>query len=738
MSFVEELKRRNVFRVGIAYAVTVWVLIQAFSIFLPTFDAPQWVMKVISLVLIAGFPVVLIFAWAYELTPEGLKRDGEVNPQQSIAPQTGKKLNHAIIVLMAVAISFLLFDRFSSGPGSITEPGAGQAEVPAPVIEPGPTSPNEPTRQSIAVLPFDNRSMSAEDEFFVEGIHDDLLTNLARIGSLKVISRTSVGKYQDTQLSIPEIARELGVATIMEGAVQRAGDTVRINVQLIDANTDEHLWAEIFDRQMTAENLFAIQSEISEKIADALKATLSAEERQRINVKPTENLAAYNAYLRGRQLLAQRNSESVDQAAAEFRRAVDLDPEFALGWASIAEAAGLQARYSDLDLLESLQIRRNATERALALNNQLGEAHLAKAGLLEEDELYPEAEASYLRAIDLSPGNATAYQQYADFLSIFAVRRSEALGYMQRALELDPMSSIVRVRLGGVLMDLGRFEAAEQQLNELVELDPGFAATYSMLAELKSRTGRMDEQVRWIRKSMELDPGRLALSNQLLWAYMSLGDTESMLEIRAEMAAVNPDHMITGFVDLSHGMYTGNLDAAQESAQWVNQRIGRQPWFQRIFGFLNNMAGDYAAARANFVISDPEFFNRSTWDKGLEANSQMGCFVGWILLQTGDEGLGNDLLDYTENFLLNQLPGHIEHADQYDAESCFMARGQVDKALDYLEVKYSHRHYGGWYFLRKHPQFEPLWGHPRFEAAMRQVEKEMAIQRANLRNEAKT
>ncbi len=191
---------------------------------------------------------------------------------------------------------------------------------------------------SIAVLPFDNRSALEEDEFFVDGIHDDLLSTIAKIGSLKVISRTSVMEYRDTNKKIPVIAKELGVANILEGGIQRSGNQVRINVQLIDAVTDEHLWAEIFDRELTAENLFAIQSEISQNIANALKTVLSLEEKTRINTRPTDNLQAYDSYLRGRQLMATREAAKLEQAVEEFNKAVELDPQFALAWVGVADA----------------------------------------------------------------------------------------------------------------------------------------------------------------------------------------------------------------------------------------------------------------------------------------------------------------------------------------------------------------------------------------------------------------
>jgi TolB-like protein len=363
VSLFQELKRRNVFRVGIAYGVAAWVLLQLTDVLGEILELPEWGGKLILLLLVVGFIPALILAWAFELTPEGVKRESEVDRSQSVAPRTGRKLNGVILVLMTIGISYLLIDKFYISRHVFPPSAAIEATQENAQPETEPVAKPAVDSQSIAVLPFENRSRLEEDAFFVEGIHDDLLTNLARIGSLKVISRTSVNKYKETEKTIPEIAGELGVATVMEGAVQRSGNTVRINVQLIDANNDQHLWAEIFDRELTADNLFAIQSEISEKIASALQATLSPEEQERLNERPTQNLAAYDAYLRGRQLMARRNSQDLDQAAHEFERAVELDPEFALAWVSIAEVSSLQLSYSSLGLLESIERRRMATER---------------------------------------------------------------------------------------------------------------------------------------------------------------------------------------------------------------------------------------------------------------------------------------------------------------------------------------------------------------------------------------
>jgi len=317
------------------------------------------------------------------------------------------------------------------------------------------------SRQSIAVLPFDNRSRNVDDEYFTEGMHDDLLTNLARISSLKVISRTSVNQYKDTEKTIPQIAIELGVATIMEGAVQRSGDTVRINVQLIDAETDEHLWAEIFDRELTAENLFAIQSEISQKIANALEATLSPEETQRLNDFPTQSMEAYNAYLRGRQLLPQRNTKDLAKAMESFEEAVELDPEFALAWVGIAESAGLLESHGTLNPDRQLQIMEIAIGHALDIDPNLGEAYVSQGMLFDELGQWEQSEAAYKRAIELSPNYATAYHWYSNLILNTNDRRQEALALLLKAEQLDPLSPVIKNNIAIAYGLMGRFAESE-------------------------------------------------------------------------------------------------------------------------------------------------------------------------------------------------------------------------------------------------------------------------------------
>ncbi|MGB5292082.1 MAG: hypothetical protein WBN41_11605, partial [Lysobacterales bacterium] len=550
MSFIRELKRRNVVRVGIAYLVGSWLLIQVADIVFETIGSPAWVMQTLLAILAIGLPVALFLAWAFELTPEGVKLEKDVDRSRSIAPQTGKKLNNTIFILMALAIAYLLYDKFSAPaqPGSdhFSQQSSGQTtntnETTALTqVEAIAKAEEEPaiTKQSIAVLPFDNRSNREEDQFFTDGIHDDLLTTIARIGSMKVISRTSVMEYRDTTKKIPEIAKELGVANILEGGIQRSGDQVRINVQLIDAQTDEHLWAEIFDRELTAQNLFAIQSEISQKIADALHTTLSPEETERINTMPTQNLDAYNAYMRGRQLLATRAAVDIEESIKEFQKAVDLDPQFALAWVALADSTYLLGFYGTTDNEKSLAIRQEASARALEIDPGLGEAYVSLGSLLYDLGEYDEMDSAFKKAIELSPNYATSYHFYSGKLDRFS-RTEDSVDLMRKAAELDPRSGIIGTNVADVYARQGSYSRAEHQYKKVIELNPNFPRGYQGLASFYGfYVGRFDLAIQNSKIALTMDPGSLNDLNNLVIYSLEIGDQEAVNRYRDELADVN-------------------------------------------------------------------------------------------------------------------------------------------------------------------------------------------------------
>jgi TolB-like protein/Tfp pilus assembly protein PilF len=738
MSFFAELKRRNVIRVGIAYVVVAWLVMQFSDVVLGNIEAPGWVFQVIMLVLAIGLPLVLVFAWAFEMTPEGLKKEKDVDHSQSIAPQTGKKLNNAILVLMAFAIAYLLYDKFSgpAQPGSdhFSQQTSGQT---TDTNEKSALSPvgatDQPaqtiSRQSIAVLPFDNRSPDANDAYFAEGIHDDLLTNLARIGSLKVISRTSVTQYKDTEKTIPQIAVELGVATIMEGAVQRSGDQVRINVQLIDAQTDEHLWAEIFDRELTAQNLFAIQSEISGAIAAALKATLTSDEQRQVNTVPTQNLRAYEAYMRGRQFMATREVAKLKEATGEFRAAVDLDPLFALAWVGVADSYNLLASYGSFNLEKALVIREDAVKHALAIDPGLGEAYASLATIHGDRGEYTAMESAYRKAIELSPNYATAYQWYGNVMTGLS-RAQEAVDLNLKAAELDPRAAIIATSLGGAYANQGLLSRAEQQYRKVIELNPDFPQGYGSLGNFYAfYLGRFDLAIQNLRTALKMDPGSVNVLMFLAAFSLEIGDDESANQYRQAIADISDQDFRLGWADMLISQAQGNAEGIREAWKWTSSRINNYSFYSESAALFELAHGDPTAARRIYLGAEPGWIDPGSWGRLIDISPSTGCLVAWTFSKTGDEALGAALLDQTLAFF-DKLPGLIEHVEVWDPQFCYLAAGDKEKALTTIETQLVNN----FLFWRKTydqlPMYEQIRFEPRYQAAMTERDRRLADQRA--------
>ena len=454
-SFFRELKRRNVIRVAIAYIIVAWLLLQVVDVVVPILALPDSVGKLVLLLMGIGFPLALIFAWAFELTPEGLKREKDVVRDESITTRTGRKLDRTIIVVLVVALGLSLYANFSGREETDKTESIG----------------NEDADRSFAVLPFTNRSADQADAFFVDGIHDELLTQLAKIGSLKVISRTSVMEYRDTTKKIPEIAEELGVANILEGGVQRAGDRVRIFAQLINAATDEHAWAETYDRELTVNNLLEIQSEIARSIATALHATLSPEEDGQLDRRMTDDLPAYEAYLRAQSLRRTEHPEARQTAIDELLFALERDPEFAAGWAELAYAY-LQ-NYWFIDPTESLRnLAREAIDKGRAIEPDLVD-------------------------LDVSEG----YYHYWGFRDY-----DKALQALERAAKVAPGDVEVISLIGYINRRQGKFEEMLSAMKRRLELDPRQADTYFLMAETHQLIDRWPEMVEALQTGLLLEP----------------------------------------------------------------------------------------------------------------------------------------------------------------------------------------------------------------------------------------
>src|SRR5437660_1771160 len=324
-NFFAELKRRNVVRMAGLYLVGAWLLTQVAGTVLPMFGAPDWLPRTVVILLAIGFVPALIFSWVFELTPQGLKRDEDVPPEESIAPQTARRMNRIIIAVLVLALGYFVFDKFVLTPRRAAVPNESK-------------SVNSISAKSIAVLPFENLSDDKGAAYFADGIQDEILTKLASIADLKVISRTSTARYKSKPEDLRTVSQQLGVATVLEGSVQKAADKVRVNVQLIDARADSHLWAKTYDRDI--KDVFAVESEVAQEIADSLQARLSPAEANTVASAPTKDAQAYDLFLKGEfeQRVANSNfrPESFDQAARWFKEAIARDPNFGLSIAPLA------------------------------------------------------------------------------------------------------------------------------------------------------------------------------------------------------------------------------------------------------------------------------------------------------------------------------------------------------------------------------------------------------------------
>jgi len=552
--FIRELSRRNVFKVAAVYVVTAWLVMQIADTMFPAFQMPAWTITFVAFLLLIGFPIALLFSWAFEMTPDGLKRETDVERSESIVTQTGNKLNVITITLLGIAVVFFALDKF----------GVGDKESGTAIAQ---------DKKSIAVIPFENISGDAANDPFTIGIHDDLLTHLSRIGSLKTISRTSMLQYRNTTKTIPEIARELGVATILEGGVQRSGDRIRINAQLIDAETDSHLWAATYDRQLTASNIFAIQTEIAMSIAEALAATLTEGEQQRLAKVPTESLAALDAYFLGKQLLERRTRESLLAAVEYFEEVIKLDPDFALGHSGLADAYMILPEHDenlDLDMVKQKSVA--AVNRALELDPNIPEVLASMAwNLMIHEYKWDEAEKIMRRALEIEPNNTNALHWMSHILS-WQGRQEEGLKYAERAVEVDPLSLLMERNLSYILVDSGRFDEAIKLAYEVRERDPGLSEVIGDLWLFMLRAERIEEAVAAMQiwaVTTHRDQDAISRLGKLFLEYQQTGepvDLPADLLERAELGLEDVGQVYAYFED------TENTLIALEQA--VEERSG--------------------------------------------------------------------------------------------------------------------------------------------------------------------
>jgi TolB-like protein len=437
MSLFEELKRRNVFRVGIAYAISAWVLLQVVDLVLENVAAPQWVMQIFMLAMAIGFPIALIFAWAFEMTPEGVKLEKDVDRSESITKKTAQRMNRNIIIALVIAVTLLLVDKFT--PDTLEQ---GSDPISPEVVQidessmAGELDLTPVSEKSIAVLPFVDMSPKSDQAYFADGISEEILNVLVKTHSLKVAGRTSSFQFRDRNEDLRVIGEQLGVEHILEGSIRKANNRVRITAQLVKASDGFHLWSETYDRDLT--DIFAIQDEIARAITDALAIELELEEGENsLATVSTGNMEAYDRYLEARGLIARRLD--FPRAIGLLNEATELDPDFAAGWAANAQAHSLSIYYDLVDRDEYKDIAESMAKRALEIDPDLSAAYSVLGDVYRDRYEWSKARENYLRALALNPDDIEANEQYAQMLWRMSYM-DEALKYSSRATELDPLS----------------------------------------------------------------------------------------------------------------------------------------------------------------------------------------------------------------------------------------------------------------------------------------------------------
>jgi TolB-like protein/Tfp pilus assembly protein PilF len=484
-NFLGELKRRNVYKVAVAYAVVSWLLIQVATQVFPFFEIPNWAVRLVVLLLILGFPVALILSWAFEITPEGIKRESEIAPNESIMRHTGRKIVALTILVAVIAAGLLAFQLLRSKFAVTSRQNEAGTGLGGPVAE-------IPVK-SIAVLPFDNLSDDKSNAYFAEGIQDEILTRLSKIAALKVISRSSTQKYKSAPDNLRDVGRQLGVANLLEGSVQKIANAVHVNVQLIRAATDEHLWAESYNRKL--DDVFGVEGEVAGAIADQLNAKLTGVEQKAVTEKPTQNTAAYDAYLRGLAIEhTQYSYDAYQQAARDYVEAVQLDPNFAFAWARLAVLRSFLYFNAVDPNTNTAGAVKEATDRAMALAPEAGESWIAQGAyryrVLRD---FAGAVTAYKQAQIRLPNNSYLLQNLA-----FVQRRlglwQEAEATFKKALELDPRDFQLLGSLGGEFYTyLRRFDDARAAMDRALEISPDSASVRASKAVTFQNEGRLDE-----------------------------------------------------------------------------------------------------------------------------------------------------------------------------------------------------------------------------------------------------
>lgn len=706
---ISELKRRNVFRVATAYVVSGWVVVQVVDLATEAFAAPSWVMQMTIALLVAGFIPALIVSWAFELTPEGLKRESELSDQPAAARHTGQRLNIAVIVLLLVAIALLLADRFLFTRQAIdsrvqTDTGESVWQL-----------------DSVAVLPFADFSPGRDQDWLGEGIAETLLHALAQVDGLRVSARTSSFAYRERNADIATIGQELGVATVLEGSVQRAGDQLRVVAQLIRTDTQEHLWSKTFDR--STEDIFVIQDEIAAAVTASLVDSTSTDTPETART----GTDVYDLYMEGRQLWQERDQESVDRAVELLGRAVAMDPDYAPASSELATALLFQVIYGEAELENNRSLIERHVRNALAIDPDNAQAWATRGLLLEQLDLKAEAVAALHKAESLSPNDANI-QVWLGNRYLDAGRFNEAAKHFEHALELDPLNTFVRARYTNSLSNIdSNHPAIERVARDTVRLFPDNEGSWQSLVNVLRNKGETADMILTAFDAARHHPDTSGWPMQVAGGFATLGDQETADLWVARALQIDHETLVWPGIYLERDVDRFLELALEQFEAHGNANMSQLVTAYRLAGRIDD-AWDLVQTQIERV--------RSARRSGQPASIDDfdGLLTGvWLARQRGEEEDARILGELVDEKLEEIRETGVLDNNVAPDLAVAAVHGEMDRVLELLpEVLPAHRGYLGT-IIPIDPIYQPIVEEPQVQAFIAEVHNRREQQLQSLR-----
>ena len=721
MSFFNELKRRNVFRVAIAYVIVAWLTMQIVDVVLNNITAPDWVFQVLMLFLAIGLPFALIFAWAFELTPEGLKLEKDVDRTQSVTQRTGRRLDFLIIGVLVVGIGMLLADKFllTDAPES-TEVVADDA----PALSAAPD-----TAPSVAVLPFTNMSADESSGYFSDGLADTVLHMLAQVRELRVAARTSSFQFRGQSLDITKIGEQLNVGAILEGSVQRSGDKIRVTAQLIDVSNGYHLWSANFDRNL--DDVFAIQDEIANEVVAALKVSLLGESEERLNRDQTDNIDAYTEYLVGIDNLNNVSSESLKSAVTHLQEAIRLDPEYARAYSTLGRAYLLMQNYGLMGTTQAAAAARNVAARALDLSADSSEA-LAVLGMAELRDGNLETAGQLLsKAIENGPNDTVALAYYGGYLAQ-DVQPDKAIATFRELLRLDPLSENAHLGLATVLNLQQKFSEAGEIIARFKRINPKSPNATFYQGVIDGRQGNLAAAVTITRNSIKLDPDDPEGPAVTGYYYLALEMPDEARHWFDQAVEVDAEHPASRSAPLflNYHLQQNEDENYRLARELLDDRIEERRGSRLIaLIVLTEHAAKTGRHDAALEVLDnlyPHLFDDPPHD--LDEDFTATYFAGLALINSGDIERGSFLM---QSFLDLRDRYDEAYVVQWGSIAGNLLLGNTDAALGKLEGFAKTKYYGrrNSLFLERSPVFDAIREEPAFIALLDEYRENAAEQR---------